>query len=276
MGSGPNFFWFTRGQELGFQQFRYERSFVYPLRLQDEYVIVLCFDGEIHVQEENRVERLRPGDVLIGNSRQWRTSRYGFGGPCQGLSLVVSRTLMTAALRDLGGHSYEDSVVPVLEGVRRPGLTRIAEDVLSELYGSAAGRTEMLEALGREILIRTLRAWQSVSLVRSGTPCRVLTRRHYVAALDYMQSHGKSEFSVQKMCESVGISAPEFTRLFRTSTGNTPLATYNRLLVRRAETALAGGAGSVKEVAYSLGFDSMSHFAVLFRKLTGRSPSRLL
>jgi AraC-like DNA-binding protein len=272
----PNFFWFTSGQELGFQHFRYDRPFVYPSRIQDEYVIVLCFEGEIHVQEDGRNKVLFPGDVLIGNSRQWRTSRYGYRRQCQGLSLVVNRAVMIQTLRDLGHERFGDTVVPVFEGACRPKLTRIAEDVLAELHSSSAGRGQLLEALGREILIRSLRGWPGISAVNPGGPRRVLTRRHYVAALDYMQSCGKSDFSVGEMCRSVGLSSPEFARLFRASTGSSPLVMYNRLLVDRAQTALASGAGSVKEVAYSLGFDSMSHFAVLFRRFTGQSPSRLL
>jgi transcriptional regulator GlxA family with amidase domain len=135
----------------------------------------------------------------------------------------------------------------------------------------------MLEALGREILIRSLRDWKKeVSAVHLTARDRVLNRRHYIAALDFMQSCGKSDFSVRRMCEAVGLSVPEFARLFRSSTGTSPLTMYNRLLVDRAQSAFANGAGSVKEVAHSLGFDSMSHFAVLFRKFTGKSPSRLL
>ena len=273
MMPGPNFFWFTQGQELGFQHFRYARPFVYPRRIQDEYVIVLCFEGTVYVREGDRTECLQPGEVLIGNSRQWRTSRYG---QCQGLSLVVNRSVVIDALRDLGDNRFGDGVVPVFGGTRRPGLTRIAEDALTELHSNAAGRGQMLEALGREILIRSLRDWREVSAVQLPAPNRVLIRRHYIAALDYMQSCGKSDFSVKRMCEAVGLSAPEFAKLFRSSTGTSALTMYNRLLVDRAQSALANGAGSVKEVAYSLGFDSMSHFAVLFRKFTGKSPSRLL
>jgi AraC-like DNA-binding protein len=274
--ASPNFFWFTPGQELGFQHFRYGRPFVYPGRIQDEYVIVFCFDGEIEVHEGDRTERLQPGEVLIGNSRQWRTSRYGINGQCQGLSLVVNRPFVTGILRDLGDDRFGGSLVPVFEGTCRPGLQRIADDALAELHGQAAGRAQMLEALGRELLIRCLRNWPGVSARPVAAPARVLMRRHYVAALDYMQSCGKSDFSVKRMCDSVGLSAPEFAKLFRSSTGSSPLATYNRLLIDRAQSALASGAGSVKEVAYSLGFDSMSHFAVLFRRFTGKSPSHLL
>jgi AraC-like DNA-binding protein len=272
----PNFFWFTQAQELGFQHFRYDRPFLYPPCIQDEYVVVLCFEGEICVHEGDRTERLLPGDVLIGNSRQWRNSRYGASGQCEGLTLVANRKVVTNALRDLGDDRFVDGVVPVFEGTSRSRLSRIADEVLGELHGNAAGRPQMLEALGREILFRSLRDWPRITAVHLGALERVLSRRRYVAALDYMQFSGKTDFSVKRMCQSVGLSAPEFSKLFRASTGKSPLTMYNQLLVERAKSALADGAGSVKEVAYSLGFHSMSHFTVLFRKFTGKSPTQLL
>jgi len=275
MEQTPNYFWFTPDQRLGFQRFRHTRQHVYPARIQDEYVIVLLMAGRIAVAEGDHVEQLLPGDVLVGNSRQWRTSRYGEKETCEGLSLIASRRAMQSALRDLGDDRFENSVVPILPGkVRVPGLSRIAEDVLAELEGSQAGRSRILEILAEQLLVLTLRSWPDVKVQRLDGTDRVLSRRHYVAGLDYMQARGKNEFTLNGLCEHVGVSVGEFARLFRRCTASTPLATYNRLLMDRAVDTLRGGANSVKEVAYVLGFDSPSHFTSLFRKVTGLSPSQ--
>jgi AraC-like DNA-binding protein len=276
MEQTPNYFWFTPDQRLGFQRFRHTRQHVYPARIQDEYVIVLLMAGRVTVAEGDRVEQLLPGDVLVGNSRQWRTSCYGEKEKCEGLSLIASRRALQSALRDLGDDRFANSVVPVLPGkVRVPGLSRIAEDVLAELEGSQAGRSRILEILAEQLLVLTLRSWPDVEIQRLDGTDRVLSRRHYVAGLDYMQARGKNEFTLNGLCEHVGVSVGEFTRLFRRCTASTPLATYNRLLMDRAVDALRGGADSVKEVAYVLGFDSPSHFTSLFRKMTGLSPSQV-
>ena len=272
----PNQFWFTPDQRLGFQRFSYKRQHVYPSRLQDEYVVVFCVAGQVTVAEDDRVEQLHPGEVLIGNSRQWRTSRYGEKDPCEGLSLIASRRALQSALRDLGDHRFEQDIVPVLPGkVRVPGLLRIAEDVLAELEGSFVGRARILEGLAEQLLVRSLRSWKVVEVQRLGTTDRVLSRRHFVAGLDYMQARGKNEFTLQGLCEHVGLSVAEFTRLFRRCTTSTPLTTYNRLLIARAVDAFRGGADSVKEVAHLLGFESPSHFTFLFKKVTGLSPSEV-
>lgn len=271
----PNYFWFTPDQRLGFQRFKHQRQHIYPLRLQDEYVIVLCMDGRVTVAEGDRVEQLFPGEVLIGNCRQWRTSRYGEKEPCEGLTLIASRRALQSALGYLGDDRFEKSIVPVLPGtVKVPGLLRIAEDVLAELAGSQVGRSRLLEMLAEQLLVQSLRCWPVVEVQQLDATDRVLSRRHFVAALDYMQACAKSEFTLQGLCEHVGLSVAEFTRLFRRSSGRTPLATYNRLTIGRAVEAFRDGADSVKEVAYGLGFESPSHFTSLFRKVTGLSPSQ--
>jgi AraC-like DNA-binding protein len=159
--------------------------------------------------------------------------------------------------------------------VRVPGISRIAEDVLAELEGSEAGRSRILVFLAEQLLVRSLRGWPVVDVQRLDGTDRVLSRRHFVAALDYMQDRGKSDFTLQGLCANVGLSVAEFTRLFRRSSATTPLATYNRLLIGRALEAFRAGADSVKEVAYVLGFESPSHFTSLFRKVTGMSPSQV-
>ena len=273
---GPNRFWFTPDQHLGFQHFRYNRPFVYPSRFQDEYAIVLCLAGEIAVSEGDGFERLLPGEVLVGNSRLWRKSLYGESAQCEGLTLVVSRRSVQCLLAELGDERFRDGIIPLFPGKRRvDGLMRVAEDVLADLKGNETGRAQILEALGREMLVRSLRSWPDMDAFQTEVAGRLLTRRHFVSALDYMQSHGKNDFSIPDMCAHVGLSAGEFTGLFARSTLSTPFATYNQLLIDRARAMLEKGADSVKEVAHSLGFDSASQFTALFRKITGASPSQV-
>src|SRR5262245_30214628 len=105
--SEPNHFWFTPDQRFGFQHFRYERPHIYPARVQDEYVIVICVAGGIEVSEGSRVEKLLPGEVLIGNCRQWRASRYGGSDNCEGLTLIAGRRPVQAFLRELGDQRFQ-------------------------------------------------------------------------------------------------------------------------------------------------------------------------
>ncbi len=256
-----NLFWTNDRQSLGFQHFLHRRKVSYPMRLQEEYVFVSCLAGEIQVTESGQTCTLHDGEVFAGNSLCWRSSEYGGAGSCEGLSLVVSPKLLPHW--------------PLFEGKRDgQGLRRLVEDVLLELASQQAGKQELLEALAREFLVRALRLFQAVPRPEPDERQRLLSRRHYIHAIDFMQGCPKNDFSLDKLSHQIGIAPADFSRLFRLSTGQTPLRVYNQLLISQAEEVLLRSA-SVKEVAYQFGFQSPSHFTALYRKVRGHSPSEL-
>ncbi len=256
-----NLFWMNDRQTLGLQHFLHRRRVEYPARLQDEYVFVYCLSGRISVTEAGETRVLSDGEVLIGNSLRWRGSEYAAHGPCEGLTLIVSPKLIQG--------------FPVFEGKREARhLRRLVEETLDELAQNQAGKHELLEAVSREILVRALRLFSPQDRGDQVKKQRLLTRRHYVGALDYMQSCPKNEFSLDNLAHRIGMASADFSRLFRLSTGQTPLTVYNHLLISQAEEALLA-AGSVKEVVYQFGFQSPSHFTALYRKVKGHAPSEM-
>ncbi len=269
-----NRFWLNDQQQIGFQNFDYHRRTRYPARLQDEYVAVYCLDGEVVVHEDGASRVLAPGEVLIGNSQRWRSSEYAAPGTARGLTLIVNPRLLRRALHLEEDQPGSAAPLPLFRDKRSaPQLQRLVEDVLEEMSNPEFGQAELLEAMARELLIRTLRLWPDTPVAPAPNAPRLLSRRHFVSALDYMQTHGKSDFTVEGMCQGLGLTAGEFSKLFRATTGDTPLQVYNRLLIAQAEETLRAGVESVKEVSYRLGFQSPSHFTSLYRKIKGSSPS---
>ncbi len=268
-----NRFWLNETGQLGIQRFRYGRKALYPGRLQDEYVFVFCLKGRLAVSECGVRREVPAGHLIVGNSHQWRQSEYASTGECEGLSLIAAPRLVKR-LCNSAGASENAEVLPLFQGVQDGrSLERVAESVLEEMGSAESGSQEMLDALGREFLIRALRLWRRQLDQSPARAVRLLPRRHYVAAIDYMQTRGKSEFAVETMCSSIGTNSGDFNRLFRNSTGMSPLTVYNRLLILRAREALAAGDSSIKEISYRLGFRTPSHFTSLFRKITGSSPT---
>lgn len=260
-GAIHNLFWSNARKTLGFQHFSHHRRVAYPARLQDENVFVFCLGGSFTVTESGVTTKVREGQLFAGNSHCWRNSEYGAEGACEGLTLILSPKLLPP-----NAHFG-----PLREA---PELRRLAEDVLAELSGNQPGKSELLEAMATEFLVRATRLFPKLEHPAPMARRRLLSRRHFVHALDYMQSAPKNRFSLEGLSHSVGVTAAVFSRLFHESTGQTPLRVYNQLLIEQAETALVRAA-SIKEVAYELGFQSPSHFTSLYRKVTGYSPSEM-
>jgi len=71
-----------------------------------------------------------------------------------------------------------------------------------------------------------------------------------------------------------GMSPHYFAELFRRSTGEAPHRYVLLQRIERARQGLSDTKGSILEVGLDVGFQNSSHFARVFRKFVGISPSR--
>lgn len=81
------------------------------------------------------------------------------------------------------------------------------------------------------------------------------------------------DFTVDQLAGAVGISRVHLYRRLQQTLGESPSALIRTFRLERAAQLLAQQAGSVSEVAYGVGFKSVSHFSRVFRKQYGHVPS---
>ncbi|MCA9728307.1 MAG: helix-turn-helix domain-containing protein, partial [Candidatus Eisenbacteria bacterium] len=80
------------------------------------------------------------------------------------------------------------------------------------------------------------------------------------------------EFSVERLAHEAGQTRATLFRRLKDAAGTTPSALIRQVRLERARTMLERGAGTVNEVAYGVGFKSVSHFCTAFRETYGTSP----
>jgi AraC family transcriptional regulator len=94
-------------------------------------------------------------------------------------------------------------------------------------------------------------------------------------AKDYVAAHlGDSDLRLDDIAASVGLSTGFFHRAFRQTTGETPLGYIQRRRIEEAMRLLASNNLTIAEIAIKVGFWSPSHFARLFRRQSGMTPSQ--
>ena len=84
---------------------------------------------------------------------------------------------------------------------------------------------------------------------------------------------GDRAFGVEVLASSLGMSRAHLHRKLRDLTGQTPSALIHTMRLERAGQLLAARAGTVTEVAYAVGFSSLSHFSKTFKDHFGVLPS---
>lgn len=93
------------------------------------------------------------------------------------------------------------------------------------------------------------------------------------AAKAYITAHSTEKFSLQAVADALYVNKCYLLRQFRARTGGTLLGYHNRVRCEQAKQMLADTAFSITEVGEAVGFVSSSHFAHVFKKTVGVTPT---
>lgn len=92
-------------------------------------------------------------------------------------------------------------------------------------------------------------------------------------AREFISKHQDEEISLNEVSKAVNMSAFYFCKTFKKSTGMTFTDYLSRVRVEKVKNLLLNPHKRISEVAYATGFQSLSQFNRVFRKITGESPT---
>lgn len=92
-------------------------------------------------------------------------------------------------------------------------------------------------------------------------------------AKEYIREHTSEELSLGQVARAVNTSASYFCRLFKKATGINYSQYLSRVRLEKAKQLLVNRNLRVSEVAFQVGFQSLTHFNRVFKKLLGQSPT---
>lgn len=113
----------------------------------------------------------------------------------------------------------------------------------------------------------------------------VYNSRHYEAAATdkvdcvdsailYMQEHIKDNISLNELSKQYNYSVSRFSNLFKQKTGYAPIDYFVQMKMQKACQQLDFTNRSVKDIAFSMGFDDPYYFSKRFRTIIGMSPKK--
>lgn len=93
-------------------------------------------------------------------------------------------------------------------------------------------------------------------------------------ACSYIMESYAERLTLDSISEEVGFSKYHFSRLFRSYTGETLYRYVNTVRISNAQIMLMDQENSITDIAYSVGYTSMSSFIRMFKDICGYSPSQ--
>lgn len=103
--------------------------------------------------------------------------------------------------------------------------------------------------------------------------CDSTTGRRMELIERYVRGNLTREIRQADIAEILSLSAPAFSRFFRSVTGNTFVAYVNQLRIHEACRRLASTPETVTDIAMACGYNNLSNFNRQFRALEGINPS---
>ena len=93
-------------------------------------------------------------------------------------------------------------------------------------------------------------------------------------AKQFVRDHQEGDLSLGQVAQAVNTSSFYFCKLFKKSTGINFTEYVSRVRVEKARNLLVNPNLRVSEIACEVGFQSLTHFNRVFRKLAGQSPTQ--
>lgn len=110
---------------------------------------------------------------------------------------------------------------------------------------------------------------------QAATPLESMIHNSRVqTVIHFMKANLQRSISLPELADVANLSASQFSHVFKTQTGISPMKYLRRLRMERARQLLATSGLSVKEIMAMSGYNSKNHFARDFKRYFGLPPSK--
>ena len=92
-------------------------------------------------------------------------------------------------------------------------------------------------------------------------------------AKDFIREHHTEDLRLPQVAQFANTSPFHFCKLFKQATGLTFTKFLSRVRIESSKGLLINPQLRVSEVAYEVGFQSLTHFNRVFQKILGQSPT---
>jgi AraC-like DNA-binding protein/ligand-binding sensor protein len=207
---------------------------------QDRPATVRCFAGLCHTAVPVKLGNRTIGFLQTGQVALELPSAAGF----------------EVIIRQLADWSVPVDLNRLRNAYYRSGV--LSPDQYSGLIGLLEIFAQQLSLMANQIMIQDAEA--EAPMIRR--------------ARAYIEGHHADPISIDDVARELHVSTFYFCRMFKKATGLTFTEYLSRTRVERAKNLLLNPHLSVSEIAYSVGFQSLTHFNRRFHELTGESPTR--
>lgn len=233
-----------------------------PASAHEGWVCACIEEGNPTIILRNRAIRLSPGHlVFIREDCRFGWEQSG-NKSCKFLLWMWRRPLHP----ELAALSTRASAIHKIPTAQRPLWNQLHILCREEVLRQDDFSPIWLESCQQQIEILLLR-------LINPTPEEKPAARRIALALAWMRQHPESREPVSRLCDYLDISQPTLHRLFKKQSDESPLTHFHRIKMEHARKLLANRDTTIKEIAFTLGYQHFNDFSRAYRRHFGHSPT---
>ncbi len=148
-----------------------------------------------------------------------------------------------------------------------------ADKLLTEIENENQGAISIAAALLMHLLVIVNRNFKDLELKQQ--VLNTLASSRVTETIEYIRSNYNNDISLDSISRKFNISRYYIIRIFKKHTGFTPIEYVNNVRVLKAIELLMGAERkTVSDIGELAGFNSITHFGRVFKKITGVSPQK--
>lgn len=244
-----------------------------------EPLVVWILSGTAVVEEREldgpwKASRVAAGDFFLTTSSTPYELRWAATGPqpFEVMHLYLGLPLIQRAVRDVFDEDTITRGLRDVSGEQDGVLSALLQQLRDELTSSHRPSPLFVQGIAQGLAVHLVRSYTDPNADTSGRQggLPAFKLRKVIHVLESRLGEG---FSLQRLAREAGMSEFHLSRTFKRATGFSPSRYFIRLRMEKARQLLRETSKSVIEVGFDVGYSSPSHFAQVFRREVGATPS---
>ena len=219
--------------------------------------------------------RSGPGDIFLTSSLTPYELRWRSIGtePLVAMTVFIGLPLLAMASREVLG---ENSAMPVLKeaySVRDGLLNGMLEQLRTELMDRKTASKVFVQGVAQSLAVHVVRNYRDEGKCAAPPSPNIIPAWRFRRVESLMAEKLFEGVQISDLAKVAEMSEAHFSRMFKITTGLSPIQYFIRLRIAQAQQLLRETQMSVIQVGMEVGYANPSHFAQVFKKETGLTPN---
>lgn len=246
----------------------------YESGLHEVIEIKYVVKGKINVMVETDVFSANTGEIIFINPYEVHSNV-----PPDGIGEYILFMIGLDYFKSVGISNINlrwlmvDSQLRIKRHIKNPEITKIIEKIILENSSDNDYSDILVSALMQQLFAILFRDEQDAKN-NSSLEDRAKNYKTIEPAVIMLRDNYNMSFSGESLAQACSLNREYFCRIFKKTIGKTPIEYQNECRIRIADLLLKQGNMSIKEISQSVGFEDVSYFSRVYKKIKGVSPNQ--